>query len=132
MHDRSGFSLVELIVVIVVVSVGLVGLARMFGNTSTALVTGEETVLLNRYAQECAETVLGGRRDLGFDIDPRVLTKSGCSTTPAAGYVRTFGLGTVYAGAATGPCPSGATCRNITVTVSKGALSSSIAFMLVQ
>lgn len=128
MRGRSGFSLIELIVVILVVSVGLAGLARMFGNTSTALVTGEETAVLNQYAQECAETVLGRRRDIGFDA----VTTSLCSATPAAGYVRTLTLGAVYAGATTGPCPSGANCRNVTVTVNKGTLSSSLTFMLVQ
>ncbi|MGE5650577.1 MAG: type II secretion system protein [Bacillota bacterium] len=126
MRRVDGFTLLELLAVIVIVSVGLAGLAKMFGNTSMALVLGEGTQLTAQYAQECAEYVLGVRKDLGFTS----ITENTCDSLPAlpAGYSRSLSL----AANTTGTCPSSSTCANVAVTVSRGTASTTITVMLVQ
>ena len=127
MRRTKGFTLLELIAVIVVISVGLAGLARMWGNADVAIFTGEEMQKTAQYAQECAEIVLGTRRDLGFNT----LTTTLCDPAPT-GYTRTITLSSNYTGTTTSACPNGATCRDATVTASKGSASSDVKLMLVQ
>lgn len=126
MRRVDGFTLLELLAVIVIVSVGLAGLAKMFGNTSMALALGESTQLTAQYAQECAEYVLGVRKDLGFTS----IAANTCDTLPPlpTGYSRSLSL----AANTTGACPSSSVCTNAAVTVSRGAASTTITVMLVQ
>ena len=135
MRQSNGFSLIELIAVIVVISVGLAGLARMWGNASIAMPTGEEMQTTAQYAQECADIVLGTRRDIGF----AALNTNLCDPAPT-GYTRTVVLSNTYNNTVTSvcpvkascPCPDNATCRDATITVSKGSASSDVKLMLVQ
>lgn len=122
----TGFTLIELMAVILVVSVGLAGLARMFGNSSLTLATAENIQVTAQYAQECAEYVLGVRRDLGIAS----VTTNTCSTLPAlpSGYSRTLEL----ASNTTGACPASSSCTNAAVTVNGPNTSTTITIMLIQ
>lgn len=126
----AGFTLLELVAVIVLISVGLAGLASMFGESGRALVIGEDVQTAAQHGQECAERFMATRRDLGFN-DPSITTAL-CGANPD-GFTRTVtpaGLPT-YVGTATSACPNLATCRDIVITTTRGPVSSVITLMQV-
>lgn len=138
MRRVSGFSLIELIIVIVLISVGLLGLSRLTGGLGKAVINTADLQTMSQYAQECAERVISTRRESGF-ASP-LLTRTLCDPSPAS-YVRTLTLPASYTGSASTPaCQLGATCRDVTIKVCAGtvspcpatAQSTSVTFMLVQ
>ena len=128
MRRAAGFTLLELVAVIIIISVGLAGLASMFGESGRALVIGEDVQTAAQYGQECAERFMAVRRDLGFNHAS--IATGLCGTNPA-GFTRTAVVPATYTGTTTSACPDTATCRDITITTSKGAVSSVITLMLV-
>lgn len=138
MRRPSGFTLIELVVVMVVISVGLLGIASLFSNTAKGLSINESMQQAAQYAQECAEHVLAVRYDLGFtssSINDTMCNALG--TTP--GFTRTVtnaGANDTYTcpspqAPSCSACPPSATCRNVAVTVDGNSVSSSITIMLV-
>ena len=130
-RPAAGFTLLELVVVIVFISVGLAGLASMFGESGRALVIGEDVQTAAQHGQECAERFMATRRDLGFN-DPSITTAL-CDNPAPVGFTRTVtpaGLPTSV-GTATSACPNLATCRNIVITTTRGPVSSVITLMQV-
>lgn len=129
-RSAAGFTLIELVAVIVLISVGLAGLASMFGQSGRALVLGEDVQTAAQHGQECAERFMATRRDLGF-ADPSITTAL-CGADPT-GFTRTVtppGLPT-YIGTTTSACPDTATCRDIVITTTRGPVSSVITLMQV-
>lgn len=125
---KGGFTLIELVLVIIIVSIGLLALASMFGNNMRALAIGEDTQRAAQYGQECAERILAARRDLGFaSISTTICDLMALPT----GFARTVTVPATYTGTATSACPNLASCRDVTVTVGKDAVSSVITLMLV-
>ncbi len=140
----QGFSLIELIVIMVIISAGLIGMSSMFGNSATSLTTNETVQQATQYAQECAESAMATKRNFKFDwfltnefpIDLPT-TDLSCSS-PINGFTRTVTLtpafstspNNYYTGTSSTACPDTVHCRDITITVTKGALSSSITIML--
>ena len=134
MRRDRGFTLIELVMVMIVVSVGLLGIASLFSTTSNALSTNETLQQAAQYAQECAERVTAVRRDLGFISTS--INDVMCNLLGALppGFTRTLtGTGSTdtYIGGASTACPNGVTCRNVGVTVAGNSVSSSITVMLV-
>ena len=126
----AGFTLLELVAVIIVISVGLAGLASMFAEGGRALVIGEDVQKAAQYGQECAERFVAVRRDLGFGSAS--ISTALCDTpAPDTGFTRTVTVPPTYTGTSTSACPNSATCRDITITTTKGAVSSVITLMLV-
>lgn len=133
MRRASGFTLIELVIVMIVISAGLAGLASLFSNTSTSLSTNETLQRATQYAQECAEKVSATRHSPSGGFAS--ISNTICDTLPAlpAGFTRSAVVTTISGtGIAPDPCPSGTNnCKSVLVTVTKGALSSSITVMLV-
>ena len=138
MRPHQGFTLIELVIVMLIISAGLLGIASLFGSTSTALSTNETVQQATQYARECAERVIGIRRSQGFASAS--ISSTMCNTTtdtPAGqmpamptGFARTVAI-TTYNGTGS-PCPTGtANCKDVVVTVSKASLSSAVTIMLV-
>ena len=138
MRVHDGFTLIELVIVMLIVSAGLLGIATLFGNTSSSLSTNETLQQATQYAQECAERVIGIRRSLGFASSS--ISSTMCNTTAdtpvgqlptmSSGFSRSVGI-TTYNGTGS-PCPVGtANCKDVVVTVSKASLSSVVTVMLV-
>jgi prepilin-type N-terminal cleavage/methylation domain-containing protein len=117
MLRAAGFTLIELIGVIVIASVGMVGVARLFGDTNIALSRATTEQVLSQYVQECAERVLETRRDIGFAS----ITPTMCDPSPTS-YTRTV-VPATYKGTTTTACPSGIDCLDVTVTVCTGSTS---------
>lgn len=131
MRRAAGFTLIELVLVMIVISVGLLGLASIFSNVSKALPTNEILQQAAQYAQECAENAIATRREQGFNWFAS--NTFSCGANPS-GFVRAANVGATYAGSATSACPEGITCRNVSISVTSTAnasLSSSVTLMLV-
>lgn len=116
----AGFTLIELIAVIVVVSVGMVGLAGMFSNTNLGLARATDEQAAAQYVQECAERVLQTKRDYG--LTSARLSNSMCDTPALTGYSRVLTLAANYTGSASGACPSGIVCRDVSISVCAGSV----------
>lgn len=144
---QLGFTLIELVIVILITSFGLLGLTSLFSNASSSLTTNETLQRATQYAQECAEKVIATRRDdpLGFDATSLATAAPSniCNTVDdapagllpalATGFARTVVVGSTYSGdvANTAPCPSGTdNCRDVTVTVTNSALSNTVITLL--
>lgn len=139
MNRQAGFTLIELVIVIVIVSIGLLGVISLFSNTWTSLSTNETLQQATQYTQECAESVIAKRRSSSFASFALPSLCNGTTTVNSVTFVRTATLGGLYDtsggcnGHAVCPCPSGGTnnCRDILITVTSGSVSSSITVMLV-
>lgn len=123
-----GFTLIELVIVLIVVAIGAVTLGALFSDTSGSLNTNEVLQRSTQYAQQCAEHVIATRRKNGFTAVSTTL----CDTlTLPALFSRTVAIGSAYT---TSPCPGASySCKDATVTVSHTALAtpSVITIMLV-
>ena len=138
MRVRDGFTLIELVIVMLITSAGLLGIASLFGTTSTSLSTNETLQQASQYARECAERVIGIRRALGFASGS--ISSTMCNTTAdtpagqmplmATGFSRTVAV-TTYNGTGS-PCPTGtANCKDVVVIVTNAPVSSAVTIMLV-
>ncbi|NJD36058.1 MAG: type II secretion system protein [Betaproteobacteria bacterium] len=139
-HRQPGFTLIELVFVMIIISVGLVGLISLFSSSATSLSTNETLQKATQYAQECAEKLMSTRRSNGFSwFETNTFNCSNPFTTTVTGngatdtYTSTTGVGAngVCNGHSPCPCPTGLTCRDIGIEVRSGSLYSSITVMLV-
>lgn len=133
MRRSNGFTLIELVIVMIIISVGLVGLTSLFSNTSKSLTTNEVLQQAAQYAQECAERAIATRRSNGF-TQFKANGSFSCGSNPS-GFTRLPNdtnpdTGSTSTGTSSTACPNGIICRNITITVTSGTLSSSITLML--
>lgn len=128
MSRQRGFSLIELVIVMLIISGGVLGLAGAFGNAAKSLTINESLQQAAQYGQECAEKALANRHDNGF----AGMAAFACDANPA-GYTRVAAVGAVYTGTAVSACPNSIQCRDIVITTtstSNGTLNSSITVML--
>ena len=130
---QDGFTLVEMVIVMVIVAVGLLGLTRMFNDNIATIISGEDAQRAAQYAQECTERILALRRNLSY-FSTTTITSHVCDTsTLPTGFERVVGFGATdpYTGTSSTACPTGISCRDVTVTVSKGTVSAATTVMLV-
>ncbi|SNS82625.1 prepilin-type N-terminal cleavage/methylation domain-containing protein [Noviherbaspirillum humi] len=136
-RPQPGFTLVELIFVIALLSLGFTGITNLYANLQSGLLRAEAMQKATQIAQSCAERMMVLRR-LNAYGDASVT--NACSTAPAVaetGY-NTPGV-TSAAATSTDGCPSGGTCSKVTITVScagttaacPSGVSSSLAMLLV-
>lgn len=131
----NGFTLIELVAVIVVLSIAAAIFATGFAQLPRSLVVDEEAQTAGQLAQECGEHIVAFRRDSdpsrGYDNVPTGTGIAICDglTALPPGYTRSVDV-TDAGGAA--PCPSGAACKQAVVTASGSAYSSRITFLLVK
>ena len=107
---RNGFTLIELVMVIVLLSISTAGLVTLFGQLTNSLSINNDIQTAAQLAQECAEHLLAARRRAGYDLGG----VSDCSALPA---LNGFGPPAVtvsdpYAGSA---CPVGANCKLLSI-----------------
>lgn len=126
MTGCHGFSLVELVMVIVILSVAAVAILGRFTQVSSSLSLNENIQTAGQLVQEKAEQILAEARSGQF---------SSIVTTPAqnltgnyAGYTRSVTV-SGYAGAG---CPSGASCKQLVVDAGRGgSKDAEVALLLV-
>lgn len=110
-------------------SIGLVGLSRLFQLTREGPLYGAAVQNATQLAQECAELVLDTRRSTGYSAP----TTSTCNSLALpSGYTRTL----QSASTTTNACPSSAACTYWKVAVTAPAdsakVTTSVVVMLVQ
>lgn len=123
-HPRQrGFTLIEMVMVIVILAIASVALMDQFVNTSKSYLIDEEIQTAAQLAQECAEHILATRRLQGY----ATAIATNCSTLPSvAGYTLS-----VSPGAAPTACFTWPLCTEVTVAVTQGGNTrASVVFML--
>jgi prepilin-type N-terminal cleavage/methylation domain-containing protein len=115
MRSARGFTLLECIVVIVLVSASLLGVANLYSTAVRALTASDDLQAVSQFAQACAEEVLAAHRKTNL---------AAASTVPAlctgvrTGYARTLTVSAPYLNQTTQPwCPSRVTCRDVAIEV---------------
>lgn len=119
MKTRAGFTLLELVCVVAVMSIGLAGLSRLFQQTREGPIYAAAVQNATQLAQECAELLLDTRRSTGYSA-PTSATCNGL--TLPSGYSRTL----LPATTTTSACPSGAACTYWKVAVTAPAESTTV------
>jgi type II secretory pathway pseudopilin PulG len=125
MRTARGFSLIELIMIIV--AIGVIGafLTTSFTQLPRSLAVNEGAQTASQLAQECSEQMIARRRSTvaGFGFASIVIGSDPCAGLPTlAGYTVT---GTVVDLSGVAPCPSVAanSCKRVTVTVTRNAVT---------
>lgn len=128
-----GFSLVELVMVIVVVAIGVVAIGAAFAHMSRSLALNEDLQRTWQVAHECAEHVLAtARPPRGHYAVLAVASPStACDGLAAAGFTRTVNV-TAMATGGTSLCAAGWSCKRVQVTVTRGTATANLNFMVVQ
>ena len=130
----NGFTLIELVAVIVVLGIAAAIFATGFAQLPRSLGVDEEVQTAAQLAQACGEHIVAFRRDSdpsrGYDNIPTGTGIAICNGLALpAGYTRSVDVSDA-GGAA--PCPAGAACKHAVVTASGSAYSSRITFLLVK
>ncbi len=123
---QQGFTLVEVVLVILVLSLASVLVLGQFSAASKAWWVDEDLQVATQLAQERAEIVLAGRRNGSYtSIAPGTVNDT--LTGTFAVYTRTVAVTTLSAS----PCPV-ASCKQVVVTVGRGGTDlATVTFMLV-
>ena len=118
MVASSGFTLVETIIVMVVLSIAAVAIINLQGNVFNGQSGNKDLQVGVQLLQECAEQIIAVRRKSGFNsVDT--------STCSALGNYGGFGapIITLTADNTGAACPTGGTCNKAVITLSKGGSS---------
>ena len=129
---RAGFSLIELVIVIVLVAIATAAIGAAFMQASRSLALNEDLQRASQVARECAEHVLSrARAPRGHYVAVAAAAPSAeCDALAAPGFNRVVN---VTAMAAAAPlCNAGWACKRVEVSVTKGNASVNVNFMLVQ
>lgn len=128
----GGFSLIELVMVIVVFAIAAVPLLRPLLQASEALILMDDLQTGGNLVRECAEHILSRRRNpaVGYTGINNLMCANDLPAVPP-GYARDPITITDISGSGA-PCPAGASCKTVTVQVDKGATTlASTTFMIV-
>ena len=134
MNRQQGFTLIEMVLVIVIIAIASVPIFGLFTQASTSLLTNESIQTAAQLAQERAEFLLAIRRDPGQGYAAAPLANGTTDETfPVASHFSTYTRRTVisepYVGAG---CPGGAACKEVVVSVAKsGTTYALVTFILV-
>ena len=128
----AGFSLIELVIVIVILAIGVVILDSAFPYMVRSLTPNEDLQYSSQIAHECAEHVLGqARAPRGhFSAVAAGAGSAICNGMAVAGYTRVVNVTNMPTGGAL--CSPGWACKWVQIVVTKGSMSTSLNFMLVQ
>lgn len=129
---QRGFTLIELIAVIIIVAVASVPLLGLFSQSGQSLLANEKIQTATQLAQERAEYLMAVRRNQGYIATDISVNQTEVLTGNYSNYTRTTSIidETVpYAGS---DCPAAGACKQITVSVVEaGTTRAEITFVLV-
>ena len=127
-HTQYGFTLLELVMVIMLVAIASIPILGQFSQAASSLVTDEIIQTAAQLAQERAEGLLADRRVSGYAAVPTG-TVNDVLTGAYSSYSRTV---TVTSPPAGGGCAGGATCKEVVVSVDhSGRTRAELTFVLV-
>jgi prepilin-type N-terminal cleavage/methylation domain-containing protein len=131
MKARGGFTLIELIMVIVVVAITAVAIGSAYVYMSRSQALGADLLGATQAAQECAAHIVGqARRPGSYAAVPAGATACNAITAPA-GYTRTVTVTNVAGPSGTLCTGAGWSCKSVSVTVTRGGATAAVNFMLV-
>lgn len=114
---QQGFTLLELVMVIMIVALASVPILGQFMQVTRSSLVDEEIQTAAQLAQERVEGVLAERRNLGYAAIP-----TGTTVDVLAGNYAAYGRSlTVNEPPAGSGCAAGATCKEVIVSVTRGA-----------
>jgi prepilin-type N-terminal cleavage/methylation domain-containing protein len=129
MKSQNGFTLIEMVLIIIIISIASVPLFGLFSSAASSLLVNEKTQTAVQLAQEHAEFLLAIRRNRDFNA----AELSGSSTEVLSGNFSGYNRSTVITPAPGGPgCPGGASCKEVIISVAEGATNyAEVSFLLV-
>lgn len=126
--EQRGFTLIELIAVMVIIAIAAVPLFSLFSQAGRSLLADEKIQTGTQLAQARAEYLMAVRRNRGYGDAEVSANLTEPLTGNYAGYTRTTTIA-AFAGAA---CPVGATCKQVAVRVDEGGQArAEVTFVLV-
>jgi prepilin-type N-terminal cleavage/methylation domain-containing protein len=128
--SARGVTLIELVIVIVALSIGVLLLGTAYLQAARSIPTNENIQIATQVAQACADHILGRRRMPGTftflgSTPPLCPTINGL--TPVVS-VTAMGTGPIP----TDPCQTGWTCNLVDVQVTRDGFTAQVQFMAVQ
>ena len=118
MRHIRGFTLIELVLIIIIFSVAAVPILGLFGQVGSSLESNESLQTGTQLAQERIEQLLATRRAAGYsDVSLNLGTSSETLTGNFTGYSRITTISSHSGGSA---CPATASCKQIQVQVQRG------------
>jgi len=122
MRSVRGFSLIELIIIIVVIGIMGAFLTTTFTQLPRPLEVSEGAQTASQLAQQCSERVLARRRASGAGLGFTPIASGTCLGMPTLpGYIVTDVVDAAFAGPA---CPGAVgSCKQVTVTVTRNAVT---------
>lgn len=114
---QSGFSLIELTIVMMVLALASVPILGQFTQVASSASINEEIQTASQLAQERAEQILALRRELGYEAVELGVVND-VLTGPYAEYSR---VATVTEPLSIADCATGAACKNVIVEVRRGS-----------
>ncbi len=130
MHEQQGFTLLELVMVIMLVALASIPILGQFSQASGTLLTDEIIQTAAQLAQERAEGLLADRRNTGYAAVPTG-TVNDVLGGAYSSYSRTVTV-TVTSPPGGSGCAAGATCKEVVVRVDhSGRTRAEVTLMLV-
>jgi len=129
---QQGFTLIELIAVIIIMAIASVPLFGLFTQSGVSMVANEKIQTAAQLAQERAEHLIALRRNQGYTAPDISVGQTDILTGNYSDYTRTTSIIDETIPYAGGDCPAVGSCKQITVSVSEaGKTRAEIAFVLV-
>lgn len=118
MNNDRGFSLIELIMIIVLLGIGLTGLMAMFGRSTIGMADDAAIQTGTQLVQQCAEHILGQRRRHpgGTVAGYNSIDATSCNSLPAAPTGYSLAALVVTNPYAAGACAGLTTCQRIEIS----------------
>jgi prepilin-type N-terminal cleavage/methylation domain-containing protein len=128
---RTGFSLIELVFVIVVVAIAAVAIGSALAFISRTQALGLNLQTASQFAQECADHIIGSARKPGsYAAVPVGGTACNAIAAPA-GYNRTVVVAAVVGASGTICTGAGWNCKSVAISVTRGSAIATVNFMIV-
>lgn len=128
---RAGYSLIELILVIVVVSIAAVSIGSAYSFISRAESFKEDLLIATQAAQECADHIIGrARRPNNYSLVPTGATACNVIAVPT-GFTRTVTVTGVVGPSGTICTGAGWACKSVVITLTRGSATASANLMLI-
>lgn len=120
-----GFSLIEIVAIIVVLSIAAVGFTAAYGPLVRSAEATQGIDFAAQLAARCAEHVLGQRR-INRLVGFAGVAGDMCGGLNASGYT----VGTAVAALTGGACPAGRSCKAVTITATNGTTTRTLNLLL--
>jgi len=112
-----GFSLLELVIIIVILGIAAVAILSMFGQAAHSLAINENIQTAAQAGQSCSEHILATKRRYTFGFS--LIDSAICDALPTPpGLTRSVTVTDPYTGSA---CPGGTACMEVHIVISQAA-----------